>query len=84
MTDFLGLGSFRPRHAKAYADLRGTILAAAAAYRAEVEAGTFPTAAQSSRMDDAVLDEVLGRSPDDRTATEPGVAGAGIPLDRDL
>ncbi len=84
VTDFLGLGSFRPRHAKAYADLRGTILAAAAAYRAEVEAGTFPTAAQSSRMDDAVLDEVLGRSPDDRTATEPGVAGAGIPLDRDL
>lgn len=84
VTDFLGLGTFMPRHAKPYADLRGTILAAATAYKAEVEAGTFPGAAQSSRMDDAVLDEVLGNSPDDRTdAGRPGT-GAGIPLDRDL
>ena len=84
VTDFLGLGTFMPRHAKPYADLRGTILAAATAYKAEVEAGTFPGAAQSSRMDDAVLDEVLGNSSDDRTdAGRPGT-GAGIPLDRDL
>ena len=84
LTDFLGLGTFMPRHAKPYADLRGTILAAATAYKAEVEAGTFPGAAQSSRMDDAVLDEVLGNSPDDRTAAGQPGTGAGIPLDRDL
>jgi 3-methyl-2-oxobutanoate hydroxymethyltransferase len=84
VTDFLGLGTFMPRHAKPYADLRGTILAAATAYKAEVEAGTFPGAAQSSRMDDVVLDEVLGNSPDDRTAAGQPGTGAGIPLDRDL
>ena len=84
VTDFLGLGTFMPRHAKPYADLRGTILAAATAYKAEVEAGTFPGAAQSSRMDDAVLDEVLGHSPDDRTGEGTQRIEAGIPLDRDL
>jgi hypothetical protein len=35
-------------------------------------------------MDDAVLDEVLGNSPDDRTAAGQPGTGAGIPLDRDL
>ncbi len=84
VTDFLGLGTFMPRHAKAYADLRATILAAAAAYRGEVEAGTFPAAAQSSRMDDAILDEVLGHAPDDRRVEGAPRAEAGIPLDRDL
>lgn len=84
VTDFLGLGTFMPRHAKPYADLRGAILAAATAYKAEVEAGTFPGAAQSSRMDDAILDEVLGNGPDDRTAAGRSDIGAGIPLDRDL
>jgi 3-methyl-2-oxobutanoate hydroxymethyltransferase len=84
VTDFLGLGSFLPRHAKPYADLRGVILAAAAAYRAEVEAGTFPGAAQATRMDDAILDEVLGHAPDDRTVQGPQRIDAGIPLDRDL
>jgi len=84
VTDFLGLGSFLPRHAKPYADLRGTILAAAATYRAEVDAGTFPGAAQSTRMDDAILDEVLGHTSDDRTVEGPQRIDAGIPLDRDL
>jgi 3-methyl-2-oxobutanoate hydroxymethyltransferase len=84
VTDFLGLGSFLPRHAKPYADLRGTILAAAATYRAEVDAGTFPGAAQSTRMDDAILDEVLGHTSDDRTVEGPQQIDAGIPLDRDL
>jgi len=84
VTDFLGLGSFLPRHAKPYADLRGTILAAAATYRAEVDAGTFPGAAQSTRMDDAILDEVLGHTSDDRTVQGPQQIDAGIPLDRDL
>ncbi len=83
ITDVLGLGSFVPRHAKPYADLRGTILAAASAYRADVEAGTFPAEAQATRMDDAVLDEVLGRAAADRTGTMDAVVG-GIPLDRDL
>ena len=84
VTDFLGLGTFIPRHAKPYADLRGVILAAAAAYRAEVAAGTFPGAAQTTRMDDSILDEVLGHSPDDRTVDGSQRIEAGIPLDRDL
>jgi len=83
ITDVLGLGSFVPRHAKPYADLRGTILAAAIAYRADVEAGVFPGDAQSTRMDEAVLDEVLGRATVDRAGTADAIAG-GIPLDRDL
>ncbi len=82
ITDLLGVGSFVPRHARPYADLRGTILAAASAYRADVEAGTFPGDAQSTRMDDSILDEVLGRGAVDRTTD--GVVLDGIPLDRDL
>ena len=83
ITDVLGLGSFVPRHARPYADLRGTILAAATAYRIDVEAGAFPGDAQSSRMDEAVLDEVLGRTTVDRAGTADAILG-GIPLDRDL
>ena len=82
VTDLLGLDEWHPRHAKPYADLRGTILEAARAYAADVEAGTFPGAEQTVRMDDAVLDDVLGRgSPDRPTGTIPA---GGIPLDRDL
>jgi 3-methyl-2-oxobutanoate hydroxymethyltransferase len=83
ITDILGLGDFTPRHARRFATLRETILAAVGAYRAEVEAGTFPGEAETVRMDDAVLEEVLGRSPLDREAVA-GDVGAGIPLDRDL
>jgi 3-methyl-2-oxobutanoate hydroxymethyltransferase len=83
ITDVLGLGSFVPRHARPFADLRGTILGAVTTYRAEVESGTFPGEAQATRMDDAILDEVLGRAAADRTGTEDAVLG-GIPLDRDL
>jgi 3-methyl-2-oxobutanoate hydroxymethyltransferase len=83
ITDVLGLGSFVPRHARPFTDLRGAILAAVAAYRAEVEAGTFPGDAQATRMDDSVLDEVLGRATADRLGTEDAVRG-GIPLDADL
>ena len=82
ITDLLGVGSFVPRHARPYADLRGTILAAARAYRADVEAGTFPGDAQSTRMDDGILDDVRGRGAVDRTTD--GVVLDGIPLDRDL
>jgi 3-methyl-2-oxobutanoate hydroxymethyltransferase len=82
ISDLLGLDDWQPKHARPFADLRGTILGAVTAYRAEVEAGAFPSEAQSVRMDDAVLDEVLGRSELDSSA-DPRSVGA-IPLDRDL
>jgi 3-methyl-2-oxobutanoate hydroxymethyltransferase len=83
VTDLLGLGEFIPRHAKPYADLRGTILAAARAYADEVIAGTFPGPEQTVRMDESVLGDVLGQSSLDRP-TEAVIPSAGIPLDRDL
>jgi 3-methyl-2-oxobutanoate hydroxymethyltransferase len=81
VTDLLGLESWQPKHARPYADLRATILGAARAYAADVLTGTFPGPEQTVRMDDAVLDEVLGRSEHDR---EPDPIPGGIPLDRDL
>jgi 3-methyl-2-oxobutanoate hydroxymethyltransferase len=81
INDTLGFGAWTPKHARRYADLRGTILDALGQYRADVEAGTFPAEAETVRMDDAVLDEVLGRSAAD---LPDGVPAAGIPLDRDL
>jgi 3-methyl-2-oxobutanoate hydroxymethyltransferase len=84
ITDLLGLDTWHPRHAKPFADLRGTILAAASAYAAEVEAGTFPGPEQTVRMDDAVLDEALGRGEHDRPGTPGSMPAGGIPLDRDL
>jgi len=83
VTDLLGLGDFVPRHAKPLADLRGAIGKAAATYIAEVEAGTFPGPEQSVRMEESVLDEALGRTPQDR-AERAIEFEAGIPLDRDL
>jgi 3-methyl-2-oxobutanoate hydroxymethyltransferase len=82
ITDLLGLGDFVPRHARPYADLRGTIGEAVRAYAADVAAGTFPGEAQTVRMDDAVLDEALGRGEHDRATGSLPVGG--IPLDRDL
>ena len=89
VTDLLGLGTFTPRHARKYADLEGSIRAAAEAFAADVAKGAFPGPAETVRMDDATLDEALGRTADDRAA--PGRATsmadglpAGIPLDRDL
>jgi 3-methyl-2-oxobutanoate hydroxymethyltransferase len=81
VTDLLGLDSWRPKHARPYADLRGAILQAARGYADDVVAGTFPGPAETVRMDDEVLDEVLGRSAHDR---ESDVPAQGIPLDRDL
>ena len=81
ITDLLGMDSWRPKHARAYADLRGTILEAARAYSTDVADGSFPGAAETVRMDDAVLTEVLGRTPADRADASPA---HGIPLDRDL
>jgi 3-methyl-2-oxobutanoate hydroxymethyltransferase len=81
VTDLLGLDSWHPKHAKPYADLRGTILAAARAYAEDVAAGTFPGADQIVRMDDAILDDVLGKTDSDRGLE---AFSGGIPLDRDL
>jgi 3-methyl-2-oxobutanoate hydroxymethyltransferase len=84
VTDLLGLGTFTPRHARKYGDLEGTIAAAATAWATDVRAGTFPGPAESVRMDDATLDEALGRTADDRAPAMTDGLPAGIPLDRDL
>jgi 3-methyl-2-oxobutanoate hydroxymethyltransferase len=89
VTDLIGLGDFSPKHAKRYADVQGAIATAAREWAADVVAGRFPGPEQTVRMDDAILDEVLGRTADDRAApgSTPGAtdaAHAGIPLDRDL
>jgi 3-methyl-2-oxobutanoate hydroxymethyltransferase len=82
ITDLIGLGDFVPRHARPYAHVREAILEAARAYAADVAAGTFPGPEQTVRMDEAVLDEVLGRGSSDRPAGS--IPAGGIPLDRDL
>jgi 3-methyl-2-oxobutanoate hydroxymethyltransferase len=82
ITDLIGLGDFIPRHARPYAHVRDTIREAAEGYLADVGAGTFPGPEQTVRMDDAVLDEVLGRGTSDQPAGSIPVGG--IPLDRDL
>jgi 3-methyl-2-oxobutanoate hydroxymethyltransferase len=82
VTDLLGLDTWQPKHARPYANLRESILEAARGYAADVEAGTFPGPEQTVRMDDEVLDDVLGRSQLDRGATAD--TGPAIPLDRDL
>jgi 3-methyl-2-oxobutanoate hydroxymethyltransferase len=82
ITDLLGLGSFIPRHARPYADLREAVRAAAASWAADVASGTFPGREQSSRMEDGILDGLLGRAGDDRADTLS--PGGPIPLDRDL
>ncbi|WP_223690782.1 3-methyl-2-oxobutanoate hydroxymethyltransferase [Leifsonia poae] len=47
-TDWAGLTTGRiPKFVKQYADLRGTLTDAAAAFKADVQGGTFPTAEQS-------------------------------------
>jgi 3-methyl-2-oxobutanoate hydroxymethyltransferase len=84
ITDLLGVGDFRPKHARAYADLQGTIRAAVETWAADVAAGTFPGPAESVRMDDATLEEALGRSADDRVGSMADGLPNGIPLDRDL
>jgi 3-methyl-2-oxobutanoate hydroxymethyltransferase len=80
LTDLLGLSAdYIPKHARRYAELRTTIGDAVRAYAADVESGAFPGPAETVRMDDEVLAEVLGSGALDRAA-EPDA----IPLDRDL
>ena len=82
ITDLLGLGDFIPKHARPYVRIREQIRDAATAYASDVAEGTFPGPAETVRMDDAVLDEVLGRGASDRPAGS--IPAGGIPLDRDL
>jgi 3-methyl-2-oxobutanoate hydroxymethyltransferase len=83
VTDVLGLSrDFTPRHARHYAELYTVIRTAAEAYSNDVRAGVFPGREQSTLMDEAVLDEVLGRTSLDRADSME--MGSGIPLDRDL
>ncbi|MGA3056627.1 MAG: 3-methyl-2-oxobutanoate hydroxymethyltransferase [Candidatus Limnocylindrales bacterium] len=83
ITDLLGMSAdFTPRHARHYAELHAIIRAAAEAYRTDVATGAFPGPDESTGMDEAILDEVLGRTALDRP--EGIEAGRGIPLDRDL
>src|SRR6476659_624799 len=82
ITDLIGLGDFIPKHARPYLHVGADIRTAAAAYLADVGAGTFPGPEQTVRMDDAVLEEVLGRGASDQAAGSIPVGG--IPLDRDL
>ncbi|HEY0442694.1 MAG TPA: 3-methyl-2-oxobutanoate hydroxymethyltransferase [Candidatus Limnocylindrales bacterium] len=82
ITDLLGVADWHPKHARPFANLRETILGAARAYADEVTARSFPGPEQTVRMDDAVLDEVLGRGALDRG--HEGATVSGIPLDRDL
>jgi 3-methyl-2-oxobutanoate hydroxymethyltransferase len=87
ITDLLGLETWQPKHAKPYVNLREAILGAVRAYAADVATGTFPGPEQTVRMDDAVLDEVLGRSTLDaagRSRSSDDIPAGGIPLDRDL
>ena len=82
LTDLLGWSDWHPKHSRPFANLRETVLEAARAYATEVAAGTFPGPEQTVRMDDATLDEALGRGSMDRAAD--GIPSGGIPLDRDL
>jgi 3-methyl-2-oxobutanoate hydroxymethyltransferase len=82
ITDLIGLGDFIPRHSRPYVRTRELIRDAAAAYAADVVAGTFPGPEQTVRMDDAILDDVLGRGTSDQAPADMPVGG--IPLDRDL
>lgn len=59
--DILGLfDDFIPKHTKRYAQAGETLQAAIATYRAEVQAGVFPTEANSFAIDDAVLTSLNG------------------------
>jgi 3-methyl-2-oxobutanoate hydroxymethyltransferase len=79
ITDLLGMADWQPRHALPFANLRETILDAARRYSEQVADGSFPGPEQTVRMDDEVLDGVLGRS-----ALDQPLAAEPIPLDRDL
>jgi 3-methyl-2-oxobutanoate hydroxymethyltransferase len=83
VTDLLGMSAdFTPKHARHYTELYSIIKTAAEAYRTDVIAGSFPGPAESNRMDETILDEILGQTASDRP--EMVESSRGIPLDRDL
>jgi 3-methyl-2-oxobutanoate hydroxymethyltransferase len=87
ITDLLGLTyGFIPKHAKQYEHLADRMKEAISDYASDVEAGTFPGPENSTAMDPAVLEQVLGGGGDDRTPVGAGVplADDSFPLDRDL
>ena len=80
VTDVVGLTQgFTPRHARRFGEVGEAISAAVRAYRDAVTDGDFPAEAESSSMEQSVLDEVLGRGQLDRPE-----APMALPLDRDL
>ena len=82
-TDPIGMGDYVPRHARRYANVGEVLRSVAETFKAEVADGSFPGPAETTRMDEAVLDEVLGKSR--HGGTPSGMASAGdLPLDRDL
>ena len=59
--DFLGLFTdFLPKHARRYANLAETIQDATAQYISDVNQGEFPTAKESYKMSQSVLDQLAG------------------------
>jgi 3-methyl-2-oxobutanoate hydroxymethyltransferase len=86
VTDIVGLTQgFIPRHARRFGEVGEALAAAVTAYREAVAASTFPSDAESTSMDEAVLADVLGRSELDRPARAVTVPlDAALPLDRDL
>jgi 3-methyl-2-oxobutanoate hydroxymethyltransferase len=80
ITDVVGLTQdFTPRHARRFGEVGEALSQAVQAYRDAVLAGEFPGEAESSSMEQSVLDDVLGRSELDKPAIP-----LSIPLDRDL
>ncbi|HMO57076.1 MAG TPA: 3-methyl-2-oxobutanoate hydroxymethyltransferase [Roseiflexaceae bacterium] len=64
-TDILGLNTeFVPRHTRQFAELGNAIREAVSAYVVAVRDRSFPTADQSSSMDDAVLQAALDTAAD--------------------
>ena len=71
ITDLLGVETWQPKHAKPYVNLRETILGRRAGVCRGCRGRHVPGPEQTVRMDDSVLDEVLGRSTLDASAGRP-------------
>ena len=56
--DLLGLGTFKPKHAKRYADVGDAIRTAIGAYTAEVRSGAFPAEENLTHLDAEVIGEL--------------------------
>ena len=59
--DLLGLLDWTPRHSRHYAELGSDAVCGLTAWRGDVATGQFPTAANSSSMDDADLRTAVAR-----------------------